>query len=95
MRLLTLVALAIIPLGAFFVAQRLYGNRVFISILAAALTSSVIGALSAGAAVGMAPWLAPGNAVLRGAAFGFLGGLPVGAAAAFVTVLWRRQLRGD
>jgi ABC-type Co2+ transport system permease subunit len=95
MRFLTLAALGIIPLVAFFVAQRLSGNRVFISILAAAFTSSVIGAILAGAATGMAPWLSPQDAVLRGAAFGFLGGLPVGAAAAFVTILWRRRIRGD
>lgn len=95
MRFLTFAALGIIPLVAFFTAQRLSGNRVFISILAAAFTSSVIGALLAATATGMAPWLAPQNAMLRGAAFGFLGGLPVGAAAAFVTILWKRRIRGD
>ncbi len=95
MRFLTFAALGLIPLVAFFIAQRLSGNRVFISILAAAFTSSVIGAILAGAATGMAPWLAPQDAMVRGAAFGFLGGLPVGAAAAFVSMLWRRRIRGD
>jgi len=95
MRLLTFAALAIIPLTAFFAGQRLFGGRMYASILTSALVSSILGAAMAGIATGMAPWLAPEDAMLRGAAFGFLGGLPVGAAGALVTILWRRRVDGD